>query len=264
MIKKDILNNQNLVVLVTGGARGMGWGIIETFLDTDKSMVLCVDLNLPDENNIKKLGAKAENLFCYQANITVEEEVTYLYQQIKNKFKRVDILINNAGIIYKDLIEDMDLMKWNNILQVNLTGVMLMTKGVARLMKEQKWGRIINISSIQAFIGTKVYAAYSATKTGLLGLTKVCAAELAEFNVTVNAICPGFAHTDMVEKFIDNIANKNSISREEALAQIVAPVLQKRLIEPKEVGSLAVFLASENARGITGESIIISGGMVMH
>lgn len=264
MIKKDILNTQSRVVLVTGGARGIGWGIVKTFLNTDKTIALCVDLNMPDENSIKKLGVKAESLYCYQANITVEQEVADLYEQIKKRFKRVDILINNAGIIYKDLIEDMNLQKWNDILQVNLTGVMLMTKGVALLMKEQKWGRIINISSIQAFIGTKVYGAYAATKTGVLGLTKVWAVELAEFNVTVNAICPGFAHTDMAELFIDRITNENSISREEALSQLIAPVPQKRLIEPEEIGSLAVFLASENARGITGESIIISGGMVMH
>ena len=101
-------------------------------------------------------------------------------------------------------------------------------------------------------------------KAGVLGLTRVWVAELAEFNVTVNAICPGFAHTAMAEQFIDIIINENSVSREEDFSQTVAPVTQKRLIEPKEMGSLGAFLASKNARGITGESIIISGGMVMH
>lgn len=258
----EALSMKDKVVLVTGGSGCIGWGIITTFL-CQGGTVICVDLNKPDDQLIKSLGDQAKRLHCYESNITEPDSVKLLFKEITSKFGRVDLLANNAGIIYKDLIEDMDFNRWNELLKVNLTGVMLMTKETAPLMKKQKWGRIINTSSIQAFIGTKVYGAYSASKAGVLGLTKVWAEELAEYDITVNAICPGFVHTTMGDNLLNRISQENGITLEQAFERMVAPVPQKRLIEPEEIGALALFLASDLAKGITGESIILSGGLVM-
>jgi 3-hydroxybutyrate dehydrogenase len=259
----EALSMKDKIVLVTGAAQGIGWGIAATFL-CQGATVLCVDLHKPDDRAMESLGDQAKRLDCYQTDITEPGSVKLLFDEINRKYGRVDILANNAGIIYKDLIEDMDVNRWNDLLQVNLTGVMLMTRATVPLMKKQKWGRIINTASIQAFIGTKVYSAYSASKAGVLGLTKVCAAELAEYHVTVNAICPGFAHTAMADKLLNKISQENGITFEQAFDKLVAPVPQKRLIEPEEIGALALFLASDLSKGITGEAIILSGGLVMH
>src|SRR5690554_4745603 len=150
-------DNKERVVLVTGGARGIGWGIIKSFLQNQNNIVICIDIEKPNEIEMKKIGNKIKRLYFYQTNISNEKEVLELYDNIKNRFGKLDILINNAGIIYKDLIENMSLSKWNKLLEVNLTGVMLMTRGAVSFMKEQMWGRVINISSMQAFIGTEVY-----------------------------------------------------------------------------------------------------------
>lgn len=259
----EMLSMKDKVILVTGGAQGIGWGIIVAFL-CEGGTVICSDLKRPDEQLVESLGDQTKRLHCYVTDITQPDSVKLLYEKITQEFGRVDILVNNAGIIYKDLVEDMDFNRWNDVLKVNLSGVMLMTKGAVPIMKKQQWGRIINISSMQAFIGTKCYSAYSASKAGVIGLTKVWAAELAEYHVTVNAICPGFVNTPMCEKNLNKISQENGISVKQALDKLVAPVPQKRLIEPEEIGALALFLASDLAKGITGESVILSGGLVMH
>jgi len=259
----DALTMNNKVVLVTGGAQGIGWSIITTFL-CQGGTVICADLKRPDGQLVKFLGEPSKRLHCFEVDVTEPESVRPLFEEVARSFGRVDILANNAGIIYKDPIDQMDLHQWNNLLKVNLTGLMLMTRETVPFMKKQKWGRIINSSSIQAFIGTKVYSAYSASKAGVLGLTKVWAAELAEYNITVNAMCPGFVRTAMGDKLIQRISQENGITLEQAFDKLVAPIPQKRLIEPEEIGALALFLASDLAKGITGEAIILSGGLVMH
>jgi 3-hydroxybutyrate dehydrogenase len=259
----DALKMNDKVVVVTGGAQGIGWSIITTFL-CQGGTVICADLKKPDEQLVKGLGEQSKRLHCYEADVTEPESIKLLFEEIARTFGKVDILANNAGIIYKDPIDNMDLHQWNNLLKVNLTGLMLMTRETVPFMKKQKWGRIINSSSIQAFIGTKVYSAYSASKAGVLGLTKVWAAELAEYNITVNAMCPGFVRTAMGDKLIQRISQDNGITLEQAFDKLVAPIPQKRLIEPEEIGALALFLASDLAKGITGEAIILSGGLVMH
>jgi len=262
-IFNEALSMKDKVVLVTGGARGIGWSIVTTFL-CQGGTVICADLNKPDEQVVNTLGDQSKRLHYYETDITEPDSVKSFFEELARKFGQVDILANNAGVIYKDRIEDMDLGQWNELIKVNLTGLMLMTRATVPFMKKQKWGRIINSSSIQAFIGTKVYSAYSASKAGVLGLTKVWAAELAEYDITVNAICPGFVRTAMGDKLLNKISLENGITLEQAFEKLVAPIPQKRLIEPEEIGALVLFLASDLAKGITGESIILSGGLVMH
>jgi NAD(P)-dependent dehydrogenase (short-subunit alcohol dehydrogenase family) len=263
-VSNEMLSMRDKVILVTGGAQGIGWGLVTAFLGQGGT-VICADLKKPDDLLVTAIADQAERrrLHCYETDITVPESVEVLLATILQNFGRVDILVNNAGIIYKDLVENMDFDQWNAVLNVNLTGAMLVTKAAVPGMKKQRWGRIINTSSIQAFIGTKTYGAYAASKAGLAALTKVWATEVAEHNITVNSICPGFAHTPMADKTLERISRENGIDRNEALASLVSSVPQKRLIEPEEIAALALFLASDMAKGITGEAIILSGGLVM-
>jgi 3-hydroxybutyrate dehydrogenase len=261
----SVLTMQDKVILVTGGAQGIGWGLVTAFL-AQGGTVICADLNRPDDQLVSAIANQADRrrLHCYATDITAPKSVEALFTTILNEFGRVDILANNAGIIYKDLVENMDLDRWNAVLNVNLTGAMLVTKAAVPVMKKHQWGRIINTSSIQAFIGTKTYGAYAASKAGIAALTRVWAAEVAEHNITVNSICPGFARTPMGDKNLERISRENGIDRNEAFSHFVSSVPQKRLIEPEEIAALALFLASDLAKGITGEAIILSGGLVMH
>ena len=131
-------------------------------------------------------------------------------------------------------------------------------------MKKQMWGRIINMSSMQAFMGSPTYSAYTASKAALSGLTRVWAAELAPFQVTVNAICPSFVETPMMAASIDRLAREKSISTEAAMAHFTAPIPQKRILQPEEIAFSALFLSSPLAQGVTGHDLVVAAGCVMH
>jgi 3-hydroxybutyrate dehydrogenase len=175
--------------------------------------------------------------------------------------------VNNVGIIAKSPMESFDMAAFRKVVEVNVASAAVMTKHCIRLLKASGAGRIINIASVQAYVGTPVYSAYSASKAALCGLTRVWAQELMPFNINANAICPGFVHTDMFERSVERIMAESGKTRgktrEQAIAEIVHECPQKRPIQPSEIGDLAVFLGSELARGITGQSIHIDGGMVM-
>jgi NAD(P)-dependent dehydrogenase (short-subunit alcohol dehydrogenase family) len=171
--------------------------------------------------------------------------------------------VNNVGIIAKSPMESFDMAAFRKVVEVNVASAAVMTKHCIGLLKASGAGRIINIASVQAYVGTPVYSAYSASKAALCGLTRVWAQELMPFNINANAICPGFVHTDMFERSVERIMAGSGKTREQAIAEIVQECPQKRPIQPSEIGDLAVFLGSELARGITGQSIHIDGGMVM-
>jgi NAD(P)-dependent dehydrogenase (short-subunit alcohol dehydrogenase family) len=179
-------------------------------------------------------------------------------------YGRIDILVNNAGIIYKSDIENIEIESWQRLLDVNLTGAVLCTRAVVPEMKKQMWGRIINMSSMQAFMGTPAYSAYTASKAGLSGLTRVWAAELAPFQVTVNAICPSYVETPMMAASIDRLAREKSISTEAAMAHFTAPIPQNRILQPEEIAFSALFLSSPLAQGVTGHDLVVAAGCVMH
>jgi 3-hydroxybutyrate dehydrogenase len=179
-------------------------------------------------------------------------------------FGRIDILVNNAGVIYKSPIEDMDLENWKRVVDVNLTGPVIVTKAVVPELKKRKWGRIVNLSSMQALIGTPTYSAYSATKAGLSELTRVWAAELASFGITVNAICPSYVETPMMERSLERLSVERGISKEEAMEHFLQPIPQKRLLKPQEIAFIVLFLCSPLAAGITGHDLVVAAGMVMH
>lgn len=258
----ELLGMDGQVIVVTGGSQGIGWGIVRTFL-LEGAAVLCVDLVEPGEEELQSLGVLRDRLFYDKVDVSDPKLVAEFFGRVEKDFGRLDVLVNNAGVMYKSPVEKMDFNEWDKVIRVNLTGPMLMTRAAIPLMKKRSRGRIMNIASTQAFLGTKAYGAYTASKAGLIGLTRVLAAELVENGITVNAICPSFARTPMINASLDALAKSSGISREEALAQFITQCPQRRLIEPEEIGHMLVFLASDMARGITGQVILVNGGRFM-
>jgi 3-oxoacyl-[acyl-carrier protein] reductase len=244
---------QGKTALVTGGARGIGKEIVTAFLKEGAS-VYFIDLNESEhmeeyEGLAKESGAQ---VFFKQANVADEEEITSVINEILKSCETLDILVNNAGITRDGLIFRMSGKDWNDVLSVNLTSAFYISKLVSRHMMKQKSGAIINVASIVGVIGNGGQSNYSASKAGLIGLTKSLAREIGSRNVRVNAVAPGFIRTPMTDKLNDN-------QKEALFSQI--PL--SRLGEPSEVASSIVFLASEMASYITGHVLHITGGLGM-
>jgi NAD(P)-dependent dehydrogenase (short-subunit alcohol dehydrogenase family) len=253
----SFLDLSGRVALITGGAQGMGRAIAKTLSEAGAiSIVGDIQPHLPEEElmNVKEIDF----------DVTDEEIVRKRIHEITTDFGKIDILVNNAGVIYKEFVEDLDMARWQKVIDVNLTGPTICTKAVIPAMKKNNWGRIINISSTAAYLASPRYSAYSASKAGLSQLTRVWAQEVVSFNITVNALCPSYVRTPMMEQTITITQNERKGSREEAIAFLVDPVPQKRLIEPEEIAYWTLILSSEFAKGITGANISISGGFLMH
>jgi 3-hydroxybutyrate dehydrogenase len=177
----------------------------------------------------------------------------------------VDILINNAGIQHVSPIEEFPMAKWDAILAINLSSAFHATRAVFASMKEQRWGRIINVASVHGLIASPFKAAYVAAKHGVIGLTKVVALEGAEFGVTCNAICPGYVWTPLVEKQIDDQARSHNISRERVISEVLLKQqTSKRFAKIEEMAALATFLCGDGAASITGAALPVDGGWTAH
>jgi 3-hydroxybutyrate dehydrogenase len=189
-----------------------------------------------------------------------------MVDQAVAEFGGVEILVNNAGLQHVSPIEEFPLERWNRLLAVMLTGPFLCTKATLPWMRRAGWGRVINVASIHGKYASPYKAAYIAAKHGLIGLTRSTAIETAEAGITANAICPGFVDTPLVRGQIpDLMRNLGVETPEEALEiAIYSKTPQRRFLDSAEVGGLAAYLASDAARGITGQAINLDGGMVMH
>ena len=248
-------------VIVTGGASGIGSEICRAYL-AEGSRVAVIDIKISPEVMEEYVEASSANsalFFC--GDITNEQFIKDTTKQIFERWGSADILVNNAGIMYKSPVEEIDLVQWRRAIEVNLTAPIICAKNVVPYMKKNKWGRIINMCSIFSYIGGETYSAYAAAKGGLLQLTKVWSNELAADGITVNAICPGWVDTPMLEGFIQRIAQVHNESREEAVNRIFALVPQKHFINPQEISSLALFLASDCAQSINGAGMVIDTGL---
>jgi NAD(P)-dependent dehydrogenase (short-subunit alcohol dehydrogenase family) len=188
-------------------------------------------------------------------DVTREDQIAALVERTRGEYKRIDILVNNAGDAVSAPLLKTDPDLWHRMIASNLTSVYLCTRAVLPAMIEQKSGRIVNMASIAAKIGGKYISAYSASKHGVLGFTRSVAMEVAEHGITCNAICPGYVDTPLTERSVKNIAEKTGVTLAQAKRILENENLQRRLIRPEEVASVAVFLASDAAAGITGEAI---------
>jgi 3-hydroxybutyrate dehydrogenase len=243
------------VALVTGAGSGIGRSIAGLFSEQG-AHVLVNDVS----NTGLRVADEVGGTFL-QADLSSMQEVRDLSLRALEVFGRVDILVNNAGLQHIAPVEGFPEEAWANIIQVMLIAPFQLTSHLVAGMKGRGWGRVINIASIHGLVASPYKSAYVSAKHGLIGLTKAVALEAGPYGVTVNAICPAYVRTPLVEGQIKEQANTLGISEEEVLDRVMLePAAIKRLIEPSEVAALALFLASEEARSVTGAAYTIDLG----
>jgi 3-hydroxybutyrate dehydrogenase len=209
-------------------------------------------------------GAGSAALFV-KTSVSQSDDVRHLVDTTIEKFGRLDILVNNAGLQFVAPIVEFPEERWDTLIGVMLTGTFLCCKYALPHMIKQKWGRIINLNSLHGKVASPFKVAYISAKHGVLGLTKVVALEMAEHNITCNAICPAYVRTPLVEKQIANQALSHGISEEDVIQKIMLePAAIKRLLKPSEVASLALYLCTDEASGITGSALDIDLGWTAH
>jgi ketoreductase len=250
------------VVLVTGASRGIGRAVAEAFAEEGAWVALCA-------RSSEKLAELAEALnrgngraLALKCDITRKADVDNAIEQLSHTWGKLEIIVNNAGISGRTSMDEPSEQLWHEILGTNLTGSYRVSKAGLDLM-HSGWGRIVNISSVLGRFGVAGYAAYCASKHGLIGLTRALAAELAPRSITVNAICPGWVSTKMAEDGIQDSAAALGIAPDAFRAQALEAVPLRRFIEPGEVAQLVLYLASEEASGITGQTYNLCGGQTM-
>ncbi len=248
------------VALVTGGGEGIGKAVAQAFAAQKKQVIICGRRRNVLKATAKELGAGGGKVLDIPCDVTKKGEVEEMVRQVIASYGRLDILVNNAGMSGRTPIGDPDDFKWNQILDVNLTGVYLCSKIVLPHMIERHFGRIVNMSSVLGQFGVAGYVAYCTAKHGLLGFTKSLALEVAEGGVTVNAICPTWVDTAMARQGIQETAAVMGMTPEAFREQAVDSIPLKRMAEAHEIASLVVFLCSRGADAITGQSINVCGG----
>ena len=248
----------NRTILITGAAQGIGYAIGEEFI-ANGDFVAIFDIN---EEAAIASAEKLGNAKGYKVNVADENSVKTAIDAVIAERGSVDVVVNNAGLQFISKVEDFPVEKWDLLNDVILKGTFLMTKHSLPSMKAQKFGRFINIVSAHGRIPDAYKSAYCAAKAGQTGFTKVVALENALEGITCNTIEPGPVRTELIEKQIPILAEKDGSTEQEALDHhILGKQWMKRLLEPSEIGKTAVFLASEGAAAITGESIPVTGGM---
>lgn len=259
------------VAVVTGGGRGIGKAICLAYASEGADIVVASDKE--EENSsvvaeIEKMGRKA---IPHDLDVADSAKVQAMAETAIAEFQKVDILVNNAGIMRRALLAYSDEAEWRRVIEVMVFGTYYCCKAFIPGMSERDDGRIINISSIAGKIGNPGNSSYAVAKHGIIGLTRSLAEEVAMFGakgVTVNAICPGITNTDMItgpEGTLAKVSELLGISKDEAWDEILAKkIVQQRILDPEEIANMAVYLASEEARGITGQAINVCGGTVMH
>ena len=243
--------------LITGGGRGIGRAIALAFAREGARIAVAARTTEQVQEVAAEMGNGAIALVCDVAN---PENVTRMFTEMRERLGDPNILVNNAGIAESATIVNTTDELWHRHLAINLSGTFYCTRAAMPAMLKSKWGRVINIASIAAKIGAPYIAAYTASKHGVLGLTRSVAMEVATTGVTVNAICPGYVDTEMVSRGVERIVTTTGRSAEQALESLIKMNPQHRLITSEEVAAVALLLASEEGRGINGQGINIDGG----
>jgi NAD(P)-dependent dehydrogenase (short-subunit alcohol dehydrogenase family) len=260
------------VAVVTGGGRGIGKSICLALAKEGADLVVASDVEPEVIEVVRQVKEMKRKAFHFRLDITKPLEVEALVEHTMETAGKVDILVNNAGVVGKRFfIFDSDDEIWRRTLEVNLIGTYYVIKAFLPKMMEHKEGRIINIASISGKQASPTNSAYSASKHGVIGLTRTAATEMCLLGlpgITVNAICPGVTNTEMITGpggVLDELARMANTSPEAILEERLKPMaLQNRMLEPEEIAYMAVFLASDNAKGITGQAINVCGGSVFH
>ncbi len=238
--------------IITGGGRGIGKAIAEALAKRGVNIAIVgtnYDVAKQTSLSLQNIGVRS---IAIQADVSISDDVKNIFDKALSEFGRVDILINNAGITRDSLIIRMKDEDWDRVINVNLKGTFLCSREAVKIMLKQKYGRIVNISSIVAFMGNIGQANYSASKAGIAGLTKTTAKEYANRGITVNAVAPGFIMTAMTETIPENIKN-----------EMLKSIPMNRFGTTDDVANAVVFFASPDAGYITGQILHVNGGMYM-
>jgi NAD(P)-dependent dehydrogenase (short-subunit alcohol dehydrogenase family) len=251
------------VAIVTGASRGIGRAIAEAYAAEGANLCLIAT----DEarlNQVKDaLGLPPERIMTIGLNVTEREGCFAAVAQVEQRFGRVDVLVNNAGVYRAKPFLDYAPQDFQDMLDVNLFGVLHFTQACLPGMQARAHGRIINMASTAGKWGSRNQSAYNVSKHAVVGLTRCLALETSPYKVTVNAICPGFIQTDMVEELKAQVAHSSGISGDDMVKAVLTRVPLGRVLEPSEIASLAVYLGCAESRGMTGQSIHLDGGMVL-
>ncbi len=255
------------VSLVTGSTSGIGLGIARALAGAGSDVVLN-GFGKPEEIEAVRDGVAKDfgvRVGYSGADMSNPESIAEMIATALHKFGRLDVLVNNAGIQHVAPLQEFPPAKWDAILAINLSSAFHTTRLALPSMILNKWGRIINIASAHGLVGSAYKSAYVAAKHGMLGLTKVTALEVAEEDITCNAICPGYVYTPLVEAQIEGQAKAHGIPRDQVIREVLlAQQPNKRFATVDELGAFAVFLASDAAASITGTSIAVDGGWTAH
>lgn len=255
------------VAVITGSTSGIGLGIARALAAEGAHIMLN---GFGDAGEIEKLRTALAQEFSIKvsydgADLSKPDQVAALVQKAQDELGRVDILVNNAGIQFTAPVEEFPEAKWDAIIALNLSAVFYGMKAAIPIMKKQKWGRIINIASAHGLVASPFKVAYVAAKHGVVGATKVAAIETANDGITVNAICPGWVLTPLVQKQLEDrakAAGTDVEAEKKKMLQETQPML--KFSSPEEIGALAVFLCSDGAATMTGAPISIDGGWTAH
>ena len=249
-----MINLSSKSVLITGGSRGIGAACVKLFAEAGAVVHFTYKSNIDAAAKLVQQIGKKKKVFFYKLDFSNEVNLERRIIELVNKIKKIDILVNNAGIWEYGEADKMSLQQWNKTMQANLTSMFLVTKHVIPLMKKNKFGRIINISSTAGQRGEAYHSHYAASKGGMISYTKSLAVELVAYNITVNSVAPGWVDTDMCKEVFSDKKFKEKV-------KLDIPV--NRIAAAEDIAGPVVFLASDLARHINGEILNVNGGSVL-
>ncbi|EMA6341380.1 3-hydroxybutyrate dehydrogenase [Bacillus cytotoxicus] len=251
----------NQVIFLTGAASGIGYEMAAAFAKERAKVVVSDRLEERAKSaaeQLQKMGHTAIGLKC---DVTSEQEIEEAIAKTVAEFGSLHVLINNAGMQHVSPIDEFPTDTFELLIKIMQIAPFIAIKHAFPIMKKQQYGRIINIASVNGLVGFAGKAAYNSAKHGVIGLTKVAALEGATHGITANALCPGYVDTPLVRNQLQDLAHTRNVPLERVLEDVIYPLVpQKRLLEVQEIANYALFLASEQAKGITGQAVVIDGG----
>jgi 3-hydroxybutyrate dehydrogenase len=258
---------QGKTALVTGSTSGIGLGIARALARDGANVILNGFGDMKEIDAIEQSIAAEHGVEVRYdgADLSKQDQIETMMTRALEEFGSIDILVNNAGIQFVSPIEEFPVDKWNAVIAINLTASFHTVRLALPAMKAKKWGRVINIASAHALVASPFKSAYVAAKHGIAGLTKTVALEVAEHGITMNAICPGYVWTPLVQKQIPDTAKARGISEQQVIHDVLlAAQPTKKFVQVDEVAAFATFLASDGASSITGAVLPIEGGWTAH
>lgn len=257
------LGLEGKVAIVTGGARGIGGAIVEGYV-SEKANVVIGDIMLDKAQELaQKLTGGGVKVIAVMTDVSRKSDVDNLVSATLAEFDRVDILVNAAGVVQDIRFVELEEADWDRVFNINAKSVYLAAKAVVPHMIAARRGKIINISSRSGKDAQAGLVHYGASKFAIIGITQALAKELAEYDINVNAVCPGILRTAMWEKILDARADRSGLPREQIFTRIIETIPLRRPQEPADIAKVVLFLSSEVSRNITGEAISVNGGARM-